>query len=60
MGIQPFKIRRHGRRRVSAGMSRDTDWRGELLITVKVDVVDAHFTGFNTVHYLLKVFVFDL
>jgi len=31
-----------------------------ILITVKVDVVDAHFAGLNTIHYLLKVLVFDL
>ena len=39
---------------------RDTERREEFLITVKVDVVDAHFTGLNTIHYLLKVWVFDL
>jgi hypothetical protein len=38
---------------------RDTD-RAEISITVQVDVVDAHFAGLNTIHYLLKVFVFDL
>ena len=32
----------------------------EFLITIKVDVVDGRFTGFNTIHYLLKVFVFEL
>jgi len=31
-----------------------------ILITIKVDVVDAHFAGLNTIHYLLKVLVFDL
>jgi hypothetical protein len=30
------------------------------LITVQMDVVDAHFAGLNTTHYLLKAFVFDL
>ena len=39
---------------------RDTERRGEFLITVKVDVVDAHFASLNTIHYLLKVLVFDL
>ena len=32
----------------------------KFLITIKVDVVDAHFAGLNTIHYLLKVWVFDL
>ena len=48
-------------RRVSAAMRRrDTERRGEFLITIKVDVVDAHFAGLNTIHDLLKVLVFDL
>jgi hypothetical protein len=48
-------------RRVSAVMRRrDTERRGEFLITIKADVVDAHFAGLNTIHYLLKVLVFDL
>ena len=48
-------------RRVSAVMRRrDAEPRGGFLITVKVDVVDAHFAGLNTIHYLLKVRVFDL
>ena len=48
-------------RRVSAAVRRrDTERRGEFLITVQVDVVDAHFAGLNTTHYLLKAFVFDL
>jgi len=48
-------------RRVSAVMRRrDTEPRGEFLVTIKVDVVDAHLAGLNTIHYLLKVFVFDL
>jgi hypothetical protein len=34
--------------------------RGEFLIILQVDVVDAHFAGLNTIHYLLKVRVFDL
>lgn len=47
--------------RVSAVMGRrDTERLGEFLITIKVDVVDAHFAGLDTVHYLLKVRVFDL
>jgi hypothetical protein len=32
----------------------------DFLITIKVDVVDAHFAGFNPIHYLLKEWVFDL
>ena len=39
---------------------RDTELCGEFLVTIKVDVVDAHFAGLNTIHYLLKVRVFDL
>ena len=47
--------------RVSAVMRRrDTEPREKSLITVKVDVVDAHLAGLNTIHYLLKVLVFDL
>jgi hypothetical protein len=38
----------------------DTERRGEFLITLKADVVDAHLTGLDTIHYLLKVWVFDL
>jgi hypothetical protein len=38
---------------------RDTE-RRRLLITIKVDVVDAHFAGLNTIHYLRKVLIFDL
>jgi ABC-type branched-subunit amino acid transport system permease subunit len=33
---------------------------GEFLISIKADVVDARFAGLNTIHYLLKVLVFDL
>jgi hypothetical protein len=33
--------------------------RGEFLITIQVNVVDARFAGFNTIYYLLKVLVFD-
>ena len=48
-------------RRVSAVMRRrDTERRGEFLITLQGDVVDAHFAGLNTIHYLLKVLVLDL
>ena len=47
--------------RVSAALRRrDTERRGNSLITIKMDVVDAHFAGFNTIHYLLKVLIFDL
>lgn len=46
-------------RRVSAVMSRrDTERRG-FLIPLQADVVDGHFAGFNTINYLLKVFVFE-
>ena len=38
---------------------RDTERRGEFLITIKVDVVDAPFAGLDTIHYLLKVLVLD-
>jgi len=34
--------------------------RGDSLITIKADVVDAHFASLNTIHDLLKVLVFDL
>jgi hypothetical protein len=34
--------------------------REEFLVTVKADMIDPHFAGFDTIHYLLKVFVFDL
>jgi hypothetical protein len=48
-------------RRVSAVMRRrDTERNGEFSIAIKPDVVDAHFAGLNTIHYLLKVLVFDL
>jgi hypothetical protein len=47
--------------RVSAVMRRrDTERRREFLITLQMNVVDAHFTGLNTIHYLPKEFVFDL
>jgi hypothetical protein len=53
--------RRRSGRGVSAVMHRrDTERRGEFLITFQVDMVDAHFAGLNTIHYLLKVRVFDL
>jgi hypothetical protein len=39
---------------------RDTERRGEFLVTLQVDVVDARFAGLNTIHYLLKVRIFDL
>ena len=48
-------------RRVSAVMRRrDTERREELLITLKIYVVDAHFAVLNAIHYLRKVRVFDL
>ena len=48
-------------RRVSAVMRRrDTERRGEFLIIIQVDVVDAHFASLDTIHYLLKVLVFEL
>ena len=47
--------------RVSAVMyRRDTERRAEFLITIRADMVDAHFAGRNTIHYLLKVLVSDL
>ena len=49
-----------GRRGTADMRRRDTERRGEFLITIKADVVDAHFAGLNTIHYLLKVLVFDL
>jgi hypothetical protein len=30
-----------------------------FLITIKADVVDAHFAGLDTIYDLLKVLVFD-
>jgi hypothetical protein len=39
---------------------RDTERRGEFLITLQVNVVDAPLAGLNTIHYLLEVFVFEL
>jgi hypothetical protein len=45
-------------RRLCAAETRSG--RGEFLITIQANVVDAHFAGLNTIHYLLKVLVFDL
>ena len=42
------------------GYAAETRSRGEFLITIKVDVVDAHFAGLDSIDYLLKVLVFDL
>jgi len=47
-------------RRVSAGMPPRHGVARRLLITLQVDMVDAHFAGLDTIHYLPKVFVFDL
>ena len=59
MQMKPDRRRRS--RRVSAVMHRrDTERREEFLIILQVDVVDAHFASLNTIHYLLKVLVFDL
>jgi len=44
----------------SRRLCAETRSRGEFLITIQVDVVDAHFASLNTIHYLLKVLVFDL
>jgi len=41
------------------GWAVETRTRG-FLITLQVDVVDAHFAGLNTIHYLPKLLVFDL
>jgi len=49
-----------GRRRVSAIVPPRLGAARRFLITIKVDVVDAHFTGLNTIHYLRKIWVFDL
>lgn len=38
----------------------ETQSSAEALITIQVDVVDAHFACFNTIYYLLKARVFDL
>jgi hypothetical protein len=32
----------------------------KILITLQMYVINARFAGFNTIHYLLKVWVFDL
>ena len=45
-------------RRVSAVMRRDTERRG-VLIAIEADVVDT-LASLDTIHYLLKVSVFDL
>ena len=59
--VMQMKCDRRCGNRVSAVMyRRDTERRGEFLITIEVNVVDAHFAGFNTIHYLPKVWVFDL
>lgn len=39
---------------------RDTEQRAQLLITIKINVIDACFAGLDTMHYLLKVLVLDL
>ena len=44
----------------SRRLRRDTERRGDSLVAVQVDVVDAHFAGFNTIYYLLEVLVFEL
>ena len=41
------------------GCRRDGDGAKDL-VTLQVDVVDAHFAGFNTIHYLLETWIFDL
>ena len=47
-------------RRVSGLCRRDTERRGEFLIAIKADLIDAQFAGLDTIHYLLEVLVFDL
>ena len=42
------------------GYAAETQSGAEFLITVKVDVVDGHFAGFDTIHNLLKVRILDL
>jgi hypothetical protein len=59
--VTQMRLYRRRGRRVSSVMSRrDTERRGEFLIILQVNVVDAHFASLNTIHYLLKVWVFDL
>jgi hypothetical protein len=42
------------------GCAAETRSDAEFLSAIQVDVIDARFAGFNTIHYLLKVLVFDL
>ena len=59
--VMQMKPERQGSgRRVSTVMPAETRSARRILITIKVDVVDAHFAGLDTIHYLLKVLVFDL
>ena len=45
-------------RRVSADAPQRHGAR--RILSLQADVVDAHFAGLNTIHYLLKVLVLDL
>ena len=42
------------------GYAAETRSGAGFLITVKVNIVDAHFAGLNTIHYLFEVLVFEL
>lgn len=42
------------------GYAAETRSGAEDLITVKVNVVDGRFAGLNTIHYLLKIRIFNL
>ena len=46
--------------RVSAVMPQRRRAALEILVTIKADMVDGRFAGLDTIHYLLKAFVFDL
>ena len=58
--VMQMKCDRRCGNRVSAVAPQRHERREEFLITIKVNVVDAHFAGLNTLHYLLNIRVFDL
>ena len=43
-----------------SGHVAETRNGAEFLIILQVEVVDAHFAGLDTIHYLFKVWVFYL
>jgi hypothetical protein len=47
------------KRAKAAGESAAFVFSEKLLITLKVNVVDALFAGLNAIHYLRKVLIFD-